>query len=127
MFVDINYVEDKIGKSIIIDGRDEAIYLGQSDEPWTMGFFGHIPGAISLPAPLIWNEDGTYKSKKELKSIVKEKIGKCKKNQEIIVYCGVGGYASSLWYVLTQVLGYNNVKFYDGSAQEWVKYNEMEL
>jgi thiosulfate/3-mercaptopyruvate sulfurtransferase len=39
----------------------------------------------------------------------------------------VGGYASSWWYVLTQMLGYENVKFYDGSAQQWVLTNDMEL
>jgi len=42
-------------------------------------------------------------------------------NKEIIVYCGVGGYASSWWFVLTQVLGYKNVRIFDSSAQEWVK------
>ena len=47
------------------------------------------------------------------------------KNQDIIVYCGVGGYASSWWFVLTQVLGYQNVKLYDGAAQEWVRYYDM--
>jgi 3-mercaptopyruvate sulfurtransferase SseA len=35
------------------------------------------------------------------------------------VYCGVGGHGSVAWFVLTEVLGYNNVKFYDGSAEEW--------
>jgi thiosulfate/3-mercaptopyruvate sulfurtransferase len=47
------------------------------------------------------------------------------RSQEIIVYCGVGGYASSWWFVLTQVLGYENVKIYDGSAQEWAKSYDM--
>jgi thiosulfate/3-mercaptopyruvate sulfurtransferase len=40
-------------------------------------------------------------------------------SQEIIVYCGVGGYASPLYYALTQGIGYKNVKIYDGSMQEW--------
>jgi thiosulfate/3-mercaptopyruvate sulfurtransferase len=39
--------------------------------------------------------------------------------REIIVYCGVGGYASTNYFVLSEVLGYENVKIYDGSAQEW--------
>jgi thiosulfate/3-mercaptopyruvate sulfurtransferase len=39
--------------------------------------------------------------------------------EEIIDYCGVGGYASPVWFLLTQVVGYTNVKFYDGSMQEW--------
>ena len=46
-------------------------------------------------------------------------------DKEIIVYCGVGGYGSTVWYVMSRVLGYNNVKLYDGSAQGWVKQNDM--
>ncbi len=41
------------------------------------------------------------------------------RDEEIIIYCGVGGYASPVYYVLTEVVGYTNVKFYDGSMQEW--------
>jgi thiosulfate/3-mercaptopyruvate sulfurtransferase len=44
-------------------------------------------------------------------------------HKEIIVYCGVGGYASAWWFVLTQVLGYEEVRIFDGSAQEWVMKN----
>jgi thiosulfate/3-mercaptopyruvate sulfurtransferase len=47
-------------------------------------------------------------------------IGQPKAN-EIIVYCGVGGYASSWWFVLTQVLEYDKVRIFDGSIQEWSK------
>jgi thiosulfate/3-mercaptopyruvate sulfurtransferase len=39
--------------------------------------------------------------------------------REIIVYCGVGGYASTLWFVLSEVAGYRNVKIFDGAAEEW--------
>jgi 3-mercaptopyruvate sulfurtransferase SseA len=40
-------------------------------------------------------------------------------DQEIIVYCGLGGYGSAWWFVPTQVLGYKDVKLYDGAIQEW--------
>ena len=49
------------------------------------------------------------------------------KDKEIIAYCGVGGYASTVWFVLTQILDYTNVKVYDGSAQEWVLTYDMEV
>jgi thiosulfate/3-mercaptopyruvate sulfurtransferase len=64
----------------------------------------------------------TYKDKKIIEAMASGVIGRPSRprDKEIIVYCSVGGYASSWWFVLTQVLGYNNVKFYDGSAQEWV-------
>ncbi|NLL05556.1 MAG: sulfurtransferase [Clostridiaceae bacterium] len=123
MFVSMDYVEKKIGKSIIIDARDAEVYNGEIIEPYAQKP-GHIPTAKSLPAPLMWNEDGTYKSASELKQLA-ESIGNT--NDHIIVYCGVGGYASAWWFVLTEVLEYKHVKFYDGSAQEWSLYNEMVL
>lgn len=123
MFVSTDYVENKIGKSVIIDARDAEVYSGEIIEPYAAKA-GHIPTAKSLPAPSLWNADGTYKSIDELEALAADVVDK---DDNIIVYCGVGGYASSWWFVLTQVLGYENVKFYDGSAQEWVKYNEMVL
>jgi len=45
-------------------------------------------------------------------------IGK-DRDREVIAYCGVGGYASSWCFVLRELLGYHNVKIYDGAAQEW--------
>lgn len=123
MFVPIEYVEKKMGKSIIIDTRDANVYSGEVIEPYA-DKAGHIPTAKSLPTPLMWNQDGTYKSIDELQEMA---ASVADKDDNIIVYCGVGGYASSWWYVLTQVLGYRNVKFYDGSAQEWVRYNDMVL
>jgi thiosulfate/3-mercaptopyruvate sulfurtransferase len=48
-------------------------------------------------------------------------------SKEIIVYCGVGGYASSLWFMLHEVIGYPNVKIYEGSIQEWTADPETPL
>ena len=123
MFVQRNYVEQHIGKSVIIDARTADVYFGVTIEECA-GKAGHIPSARSLPAPWIWNKDGTYKEKQLLESMASGVIGE-DKNQEIIVYCGVGGFASAWWYVLTQILGYENVKFYDGSAQDWARNNPM--
>jgi len=129
MFVTVDYVYRQINKrrggAILIDARDADVYNGLVIEPWA-DQPGHIPTAVSLPTPLIWNEDGTYKSHEELQELAKSVIGN-NRHQEIIIYCGVGGYASSWWYVLTQELGYTNVKIFDGAAQEWVKYYDMVL
>jgi len=95
-------------------------------EPWC-AYVGHIPTAKNLPTPSLWNvktdESGnavyiTYKSILTLWIMAMKVVGwnRCK---EIIVYCGVGGYASTTYFILKEVLGYPNVKFYDGSAQEW--------
>lgn len=141
MFVSAEYVENHIGKAVIIDARDAIVYFGVEVEPWapSENDRGHIPSARSLPAPWIWdiNPDETYYTYKDREALNKmasrvicDPCGyKGHGDQEIIVYCGVGGYASSWWFVLTQVLGYKNVKVYDGSAQEWAgdpfENNEM--
>jgi thiosulfate/3-mercaptopyruvate sulfurtransferase len=123
MFVSTEYVKAQIGKAVIVDARDADVYIGIVMEPFA-NKPGHIRSARSLPAPWIWNPDGTYRDMKVLGAAVSGIISK-DKAKKIVVYCGVGGYASSLWFVLTQALGYQNVKFYDGSAQEWVRQYDM--
>jgi thiosulfate/3-mercaptopyruvate sulfurtransferase len=125
LFADINYVKTNSGNALIVDARDADVYDGSVIEPWA-NKAGHIPGAVSLPAPSLWNSDGTYKTKTELESIIRTVIGDdC--SREIIIYCGVGGYASTVWFVLTRILDYENVKVYDGSSQEWVQLYDMEM
>jgi thiosulfate/3-mercaptopyruvate sulfurtransferase len=125
MFVSMDYVNAKIGKSIIIDARDEVVYNCVVQEPWATAK-GHIPTARNLPTPSLWDiktdETGnavyiTYKHLWWL-WIMALKVAGWDRSKEIIVYCGVGGYASTAYYVLGEMLGYN-VKLYDGSAQEW--------
>jgi thiosulfate/3-mercaptopyruvate sulfurtransferase len=126
MFVTIEYVLKKVGKSVIIDGRDPDTYFGVTMDPFLHpeNGLGHIPSARSLPAPWVWEKGDNetydyylYKDKKILEAMAAGVIGH--KNKEIIVYCSVGGYASTWWFLLTRVLEYENVKFFDGSAQEW--------
>ena len=132
MFVSTDYVQKQMKNAVIIDARDANVYSGLAIEPFT-NKAGHIPNAKSLPAPPIWNQnpDGTYtyKDPKTLGKMASGVIGKSvnPRSQEIIVYCGVGGYASTWWFVLTQVLGYQNVKIYDGAAQEWAKNYDMVI
>ena len=132
IFVSMQYVKKSIQKADILDARDADVYFGVTIEPFA-DKAGHIPSAKCLPAPWIWKlEDGNYIYKDDETlgemafGVIREPWGwKGHFRQEIIVYCGVGGYASSWWFVLTQVLGYENVKLYDGSAQEWALYYDM--
>jgi thiosulfate/3-mercaptopyruvate sulfurtransferase len=123
MFVSMEYVRKHIGKAVIIDARDAEVYFGVAIEPFAPKE-GHIPTATSLPTPWMWksNPDGTYafRDKNTLGAMASGVIGK-HRDKEILVYCGVGGYASSWWFVLTQVLGYGKVRIFDGSIQEWSK------
>lgn len=123
MFVSKEYVKDRIGRAVLIDARDPDVYFGAAIEAFAP-VPGHIPTARSLPAPWIWFEDETYDDPEILGAMAAGVVGS-NKCREVIVYCGVGGYTSSWWYILTQVLGYRNVKIYDGSAQDWVQTEAM--
>jgi thiosulfate/3-mercaptopyruvate sulfurtransferase len=123
MFVSTEYVAQHMWKAGLIDARDPDVYFGRTVEPFAAKA-GHIPTAKSLPTPWLWDTSGAYVDFNILNQMAWGAAG-WHKGRELIVYCGVGGYASSWWFVLTQVLGYRNVKLYDGSAQDWVKTHDM--
>ena len=79
---------------------------------------GHIPGAKSVPWKTAVNDDGTFKPAAELKKIYMEGCGVNPK-ADSIVYCRIGERSSHTWFVLTYLLGLNNVRNYDGSWTEW--------
>jgi thiosulfate/3-mercaptopyruvate sulfurtransferase len=112
------YVLDKISKTVIVDNRTPEVYSGAKTEPWAPKA-GHIKGAVNLPAPLVFKEDGLIKSKNELADMAKKVIGS-DRDKEIILYCGAGPFSSVWSYILTEQLGYKNVKVYDGSMQDWI-------
>jgi thiosulfate/3-mercaptopyruvate sulfurtransferase len=78
---------------------------------------GHIPGAKSIPWATAANADGTFKSSEELKTIYGGKD--ITPDKEVITYCRIGERSAHTWFVLTQLLGYPNVRNYDGSWTEW--------
>ncbi|MFV2064537.1 MAG: sulfurtransferase [Chloroflexota bacterium] len=78
---------------------------------------GHIPGAVSIPWDHAVHTDGTFKSVDEL-SAHYAKAG-VTDDRDIVTYCGVGVRSSHTWFVLHELLGYPNVRNYDGSWAEW--------
>ena len=80
---------------------------------------GHIPGAASIPwAKAINPDDGTFKSYDELKNIY-EGENHLQPDDQIIAYCRIGERSSHTWFVLKYLLGFQNVRNYDGSWTEW--------
>jgi thiosulfate/3-mercaptopyruvate sulfurtransferase len=63
-------------------------------------------------------DDGTFKSADELKAIYLEEQG-LNPTDEVVAYCRIGERSSHTWFVLTNLLGFNNVRNYDGSWTEW--------
>ncbi len=79
---------------------------------------GHIPGAVSIPWSMAVNEaDSTFNSPEQLKALYEGRD--IRPDKEIIAYCRIGERSSLTWFVLKYLLGYPNVRNYDGSWTEW--------
>jgi thiosulfate/3-mercaptopyruvate sulfurtransferase len=78
---------------------------------------GHIPGAANIPWSQAVDEDGTFKSFDELRSLYQAKG--ITPEKEVIAYCRIGERSSHTWFVLKYLLGFSMVRNYDGSWTEW--------
>ena len=81
---------------------------------------GHIPGAINVPWSRAANEDGTFKTDEELSALYA--AAGLDGEKETIAYCRIGERSSHTWFVLSELLGHENVKNYDGS---WTEYGSL--
>ena len=79
---------------------------------------GHIRGAANVPWSRAVAEDGTFKTADDLRAIYEGEKG-LSDDQTVIAYCRIGERSSHTWFVLTYLLGYDNVRNYDGSWTEW--------
>jgi thiosulfate/3-mercaptopyruvate sulfurtransferase len=114
------FVGAPAGKALV-DVRSPAEYNGDiiapPGLPETAQRCGHIPGAQNIPWGQAANEDGTFKSPEELRQLYGSKG--ITSDKEVIAYCRIGERSSHTWFVLKELLGYPNVKNYDGSWTEW--------
>ena len=106
----------------LIDVRGPAEFSGQITAPPEYPTEhaqrgGHIPGAKNIPWAQTLNEDGTFRNAEELRKLY-EAQGILHDN-EVITYCRIGERSSHSWFVLKYLLGYPDVKNYDGSWTEW--------
>ncbi|HEV8221073.1 MAG TPA: sulfurtransferase [Streptosporangiaceae bacterium] len=79
---------------------------------------GHIPGAKSVPWARAAAEDATFKPRKELEAIYQGEAG-LSPDDDVVVYCRIGERSSHTWFVLQHLLGFGQVRNYDGSWTEW--------
>lgn len=112
-----------LGTTPLIDVRSPQEYTGERthmpdypQEGTLRG--GHIPTAASVPWARAAAEDGTFKSREELEAIYRDEVG-LQPGDDVIAYCRIGERSSHTWFVLTHLLGYENVRNYDGSWTEW--------
>lgn len=104
--LDVRSPDEFTGKIIAPPGMSETAQRG-----------GHIPGAQSVPWLNAVNDDGTFKSAEDLRAFYGGKG--VSEDKEVIAYCRIGERSSHTWFMLYNLLGYENAKNYDGSWTEW--------
>jgi len=111
-------------RNALVDVRSPAEYNGEimapPGLPETAQRMGHIPGAANVPWSQAVREDGTFKSPDELEQLYGTKG--VTKDKDVIAYCRIGERSSHTWFALRHLLGYPNVKNYDGS---WTEYGSL--
>jgi thiosulfate/3-mercaptopyruvate sulfurtransferase len=105
----------------LVDVRSTAEYRGERF--WPSGGMepggrpGHVPSAVHQPVDGLYREDGSFRSAAELRALFAPDV--LDGDGELITYCTIGGRAATAWFVLTQLLGRDRVRVYDGSWAEW--------
>ena len=112
-----------LGKSgaAMVDVRSPAEFSGEILAPpglmETAQRGGHIPGAANVPWGQAVREDGTFKPEHELRELYGAKG--VTSDKDVIAYCRIGERSSHTWFALKYLLGFKNIRNYDGSWTEW--------
>ena len=115
-------VRASLGASVLVDVRSPAEFSGELLAPENLPQEGsqrggHIPGAVNIGWAQAVNEDSTFKSADELNAIYGGRGVTA--DRDVIAYCRIGERSSHTWFVLKELLGYPNIRNYDGSWTEW--------
>jgi thiosulfate/3-mercaptopyruvate sulfurtransferase len=113
------------GGGMLVDVRSPGEFSGEvlapphlpQEQPYVAG---HVPGASNIPWAQAANEDGTFKQADELRALYEGKG--ITPGDTIIAYCRIGERSSHTWFVLSELLGYPDVKNFDGS---WTEYGSL--
>ena len=116
---------DRRADDALVDVRSPAEFSGELAAPEHLPQEraqrkGHIPGAVNIPWAKAVAEDGTFKSDEELAALYGAKG--VTPDKDVTVYCRIGERSSHTWFVLSELLGYPNVRNYDGS---WTEYGSL--
>jgi thiosulfate/3-mercaptopyruvate sulfurtransferase len=115
----------RAGSGQMIDVRSPAEFTGETlapphlpgEHPYVPG---HIPGAVNIPWSKTANEDGTFRSTDELTALYA--ASGITPDRGVVTYCRIGERSSHTWFVLSELLGFEDVRNYDGS---WTEYGSL--
>ena len=115
-----------IGKRNLVDVRSPDEFAGRLLAPAHLPQeqaqrAGHIPTAKNVPWSKAANDDGTFKSDDDLRTLYRDEAG-LDLSKDTIAYCRIGERSAHTWFVLHEILGLPNVKNYDGS---WTEYGSL--
>ena len=118
-------VLSRVGKARFVDVRSPEEFRGEKIAPDHLPqeaaqVPGHIPGAANVTWSKTANENGTFKNADELRALYEAEGVEA--GEEIIAYCRIGERSSHTWFVLHELLGFDQVKNYDGS---WTQYGSL--
>jgi len=118
ILTDMSYVKAHKNDAnvVLLDVRSADEFVG-TDTDKNISRYGHIPGAKNLEFKAVINEDGTIKSIEDITKAM-DAIG-ITSDKEIILYCASSVRAGIVYMALVDILGYSNVKVYDGAYYEW--------
>lgn len=119
LHVEKDYVANRLGKATFVDVREPVLFTGEKKQEFVERY-GRIPGSVNLPASEAYTKLGTFKKKEELDALAARVVG-TDRSKEIITYCDAGKCCPTWAFILSRILGYKNVRLYDGSFEEWTK------
>lgn len=122
---DLAWVQSRAGTSgtLVIDARNTQFYTGASDNDGRIPRPGHVAGAVSVPYDTFLREDGTFKPRAELETMLK--TAGAAPGTTIATYCHIGQQATVPYFV-ARMLGYD-VKLFDGSYEEWARTTDAPV
>lgn len=115
-------------EQILLDVRTSEEYRGEHfmmKPPEGTERAGHIPGATHIEHISVINDDGTFKSFEALQTLYSQQG--ITPDKEVFPYCAIGGRSAFIWFVLKYLLGYPNVRNYDGSWNEWSRLSGVPM
>ena len=128
---DLAAVRDAIGQPgiTLVDVRSAAEYQGERFWPSgglePGGRAGHVPSAVHQPIDGLLNADGSFRGAAELRAAFAPSV--VAGRGELVTYCTIGGRAATAWFVLTYLLGRDQVRVYDGSWAEWGRTSSVPV